>query len=69
MSLLICKNEGSSDVAENVDEKLPNRAWPKVHQSQRGLAIYIRIVPSSIGVELQNLLYPDLFLLIFWEGA
>ena len=33
MSLLIGKTEGSSDVAENASEKLPNRAWPNVYQS------------------------------------
>ena len=64
MSLLIGKTEGSNDVAENADEKLPNRAWPNVYQSSRGLMIFMKIVLASVGSGVQNLMYSFLFLMI-----
>ncbi len=64
MSLLIGKTEGSSDVAENADEKLPNRAWPNVYQSLGGLMIFMKIVLASVGSGVQNLMYSHLFFMI-----
>ena len=64
MSLLIGKTEGSSDVAENADEKLPNRAWPNVYQSPGGLMIFMKNVLASVGSGVQNLMYAHMFLMI-----
>ena len=68
MSLLIGKTEGSSDVAENADEKLPNRAWPNVYQSLGGLMIFMKNVLASVGSGVQNLMYSLLFLMISRGG-
>ena len=65
MSLFICKKMDASDVAGNVDEKLPHRAWPHVYQPLHGLMIFMKIVPSSVGSGVQNLMYSLLFLMIF----
>ena len=65
MLLLLGKTKGSSDVAENADEKLPDRAWPNVYGSVGGLMIFMKIVPSSVGSGVQNLMYSFLFLMIF----
>jgi hypothetical protein len=64
LSLLIGKTEGSSDVAENADEKLPNRAWPNVYQSLGGLMIFMKNVLASVGSGVQNLMYSHVFLMI-----
>ena len=69
MSFFTCKKWRSSDVAENANEKLQKRDWPNVYQSIHGLMIFMKIVPSSVGPGVQNLMYTNLFLMILKVGA
>ena len=68
MSLLTCKKQGSSDAAENGNEKLPKGDWPNVYQSSSGLMIFMKIVLASVGSGVQNLMYSLLFLMISRGG-
>ena len=65
MSLFSCRTQCSSDVAENVDEKLLNRAWPNVYQFLSGFMMFMKIVLSSVDFGVLNVMYSVLFVMIF----
>ena len=61
-SLLICKTEGFSSVAEHADEKLPDRTGPNVYVLFRRIGAFQKKRAVVGRLQVLSLMFPICFL-------